>query len=78
MPKLAPISGKKMVKLLKRCGFEVIRINGSHHFLENKESGLVTTVPVHSNEDLIISMIKDILSDVDISRDEYEKLRRKA
>ncbi len=78
MPKLAPISGKKMVKFLKRCGFEVIRIKGSHHFLANEESGFVTTVPVHSNEDLIISMIKDILSDVDMSRDEYEKLRRKA
>ena len=78
MPKLAPISGKKMIKILKYVGFEVVRIKGSHHFLKNKESGLVTTVPFHSNEDLIISMIKDVLSDVNMSRDEYEKLRRKA
>ncbi|MEA1963484.1 MAG: hypothetical protein U9M94_04605 [Patescibacteria group bacterium] len=28
MPKLSPISGKKMIKFLKRCGFEVIRIKG--------------------------------------------------
>ncbi len=51
MPKLSPISGKKMIKILKSCGFEVVRTKGSHHFLKNKENRLVTTVPVHSNED---------------------------
>ena len=77
MPKLAIISGKKMIKLLKWRGFEVVRIRGSHHFLKNEENGLVTTVPVHNNEDLGTSMIKDILSDVDMGRKEYEKLRKK-
>ena len=77
MPKLAPISGKKMIKFLKCCGFEVIRIKGSHHFLKNKENNFVTTVPVHKNEDLRVGMIKDILSDIDMDRDEYEKLRRR-
>ena len=77
MPKLVTISGKKMIKLLSRCGFEVIRIKGSHHFLRNNETDLVTTVPVHSNEDLGISMVKDILSDVNLNIEQYEKLRKK-
>ncbi len=77
MPKLSPISGKKIIKLLKRHGFEVVRIKGSHHFLKNKENNFVTTVPVHKNEDLRAGMIKDILSDINMDRDEYEKLRRK-
>jgi len=45
--------------------------------LKNKDNGLVTTVPVNNNEDLGTSMIKDILSDVNMSRREYEKLRKK-
>jgi predicted RNA binding protein YcfA (HicA-like mRNA interferase family) len=77
MPKLVIISGKGMVKILKSIGFELIRVRGSHHFLENKEDGSVTTVPVHNGEDLSIGMIKDILSDVDVSKEEYEKLRKK-
>ena len=78
MPKLSPISGKKMIKLLKRCGFEIIRIKGSHNFLKNKENGLITTVPAHSNENLRIGMIKNILADINMDRDEYESLRKKA
>ena len=66
-----------MLKLLERCGFEITRIKGSHHFLKNKNKGLVTTVPVHNNEDLGTRMIKDILSDVEMSKEEYEKLRKK-
>lgn len=66
-----------MLKLLERSGFETMRIKGSHHFLKNKEKGLVTTVSVHKNEDLGAGMIKDILENVEMSKEEYEKLRKK-
>ncbi|MFH1402544.1 MAG: type II toxin-antitoxin system HicA family toxin [Patescibacteria group bacterium] len=77
MPKLTIISGKKMIKFLERCGFEIVRIKGSHHFLKNASNGFITTVPVHNNEDLGMRMIKDILSDINMDRKEYEKLRKK-
>ena len=77
MPKLVPISGKRIVKILYLAGFDLIRIKGSHHFFKNRESGDVTTVPIHSNEDLGIRMLKSILRDVKMSRNEYEKLRQK-
>lgn len=77
MPKLVIISGKKMIKLLNCCGFEIVRIKGSHHFLKNNESNLVTTVPMHGNETLGVGLIKDILSDINMTIEEYEKLRRK-
>jgi predicted RNA binding protein YcfA (HicA-like mRNA interferase family) len=27
------ITGSKLIKALRKCGFEVLRIKGSHHFL---------------------------------------------
>ena len=49
MTRLPRISGKDLIKSLKKNGFEVIRIRGSHHFLKHSDSR-ATVVPVHGNE----------------------------
>jgi len=77
MPKLNPISAKKMVKILHHLGFENLRTKGSHHFFFNPFSKKTATVPVHGNEYLSIGVLKEILRDIDISVAEYEKLRQK-
>ncbi|MDR0841881.1 MAG: type II toxin-antitoxin system HicA family toxin [Acidobacteriota bacterium] len=41
------MSGKQLVALLKKSGWAVVRINGSHHILRKGEQTLV--VPVHGN-----------------------------
>jgi len=38
--------------------------------------GRKTVVSLHGNEELSIGLLKEILNQVKISRDEYEKLRR--
>jgi len=48
---LPVISGKKLLKILEKEGFEVSRINGSHHRMKHPD-GRVTTIPVHKNDDL--------------------------
>jgi len=45
-----PLSGKEIVRLLKQQGWEVIRINGSHHILVKGDR--TATVPVHGNQSL--------------------------
>lgn len=76
MPPLHPISGKKLQRLLLNIGFEEIRVRGSHHFLFHKKTSRTTTVPIHGNETLPIGIMRAILRDIELSVDEYEKLRR--
>ena len=45
-----PLSGKDMVKKLKKSGWELRRIEGSHH--QMYKNGIRVTVPVHGNKDL--------------------------
>ena len=45
-----PMKPKEMVKLLKKNGFKVDRVNGSHYFMVNETTGKTTTVPFHSKE----------------------------
>lgn len=75
MSKLPSLNGKKLISLLQKLGFEVIRIKGSHHFLKHKD-GRATVIPVHSNEDLGPGIISKIIRDIELSKEEFEKLLR--
>ena len=45
-----PMKPKAMVRLLKKNGFKVVSVNGSHYYMVNEETGKATTVAVHSDE----------------------------
>ncbi|MDD4412513.1 MAG: type II toxin-antitoxin system HicA family toxin [Patescibacteria group bacterium] len=77
MSKLNIVSTKKMIKILLFLRFELIRKKGSHHFFLNKENNKTTVIPVHNNEDIGPGLLKNILRDIDLNIDEYEKLRNK-
>ncbi|MFH1050567.1 MAG: type II toxin-antitoxin system HicA family toxin [bacterium] len=70
------ISGKNLIKILKSLGFEVVRINGSHHRLKHPD-GRITTIPVHGNNDLPKGLIrKIIIEDLEMELDEiFDKIR---
>ena len=74
MPKLSPISAKALVKLLEKQGFEVVHQKGSHVRLKHAD-GRRTTVPMHSGENVGVGLLRKILRDTNISRDEFEKLK---
>ena len=74
MPKINPISGKNLSKILKRLDFEIVRVKGSHHFFYHLD-GRRTTVPIHRNEEVAIGTLKAILDDIEISVEEFNKMR---
>ena len=76
MSKLVPISGKKLCKILEKLGFEKIYGKGSHIRFRHPD-GRRTVVPVHANEEIGISLLREILRQIKLSRDEYEELRQK-
>lgn len=70
MPKVPRLKGREVVGALRRAGFEVVRIKGSHHFLKHQD-GRVTTVPVHRSEVIGIGLFMKILKDVDMDVDAF-------
>ena len=71
MAKLPRVTGKTMVAFLKKQGFTVVRVRGSHHVLQ--QGDLRTTVPVHGNRDLKTGTLRKILRDIDLTPREYEE-----
>lgn len=52
------MNGKQAIKALEKQGFQIIRINGSHHILTNGTRRV--TVPVHGAQDLKPGTLKSI------------------
>lgn len=72
--KLPQISGLKLIKILNKTGFEIVRKRGSHVRLEkriNKEI-IKLTVPLHDK--LKRGTLSRILKDSKLSREESERL----
>ncbi|MDO8498403.1 MAG: type II toxin-antitoxin system HicA family toxin [bacterium] len=74
MPKLSPISAKELMKILEKQGFQVVHQKGSHVRLKHSD-GRRTTVPMHSGENVGVGLLRKILRDTNISRDEFETLK---
>jgi predicted RNA binding protein YcfA (HicA-like mRNA interferase family) len=67
MAKLPRLTGQQVIAALKRDGFEVLRIKGSHHFLTHPD-GRRTVVPVHRGEMIGPGLMLKILRDCEIDR----------
>lgn len=60
-----------MVHFLKRQGFAVVRVRGSHHVMGHGTQR--TTVPVHGNRPLRIGTLRKILRDISVTPEEFEQ-----
>ena len=70
MPKLPILSGKELIKILKRLGFTEVRQNGSHVSLQKTtaDKHYRTVVPLHS--DLAKGTLRDILNQCGLTKDD--------
>ena len=73
MSRLPRLRGRKVIRTLQDAGFELVRIRGSHHFLQHSD-GRCTVVPVHAGEHVGPGLLLKILRDCEMTRDEFESL----
>lgn len=73
MNRLPRFTGRELVDLLGKAGFEVLRIRGSHYILGHSD-GRRTVVPVHSGEIIGPGLLAQILRDCELTRDQLQSL----
>ena len=73
MSKIPALTGKEIITMLNKAGFVEQRQRGSHVFLKHPD-GRATVVPVHSGETIGPGLFSKILRDVELTRDEFQKL----
>ncbi|HVN83042.1 MAG TPA: type II toxin-antitoxin system HicA family toxin [Terriglobia bacterium] len=62
MTKAPRVTGKRVIAALRQAGFDIIRIKGSHHFLQHTD-GRRTVIPVHAGESIGPGLLAKILRD---------------
>ena len=75
MTKLIRISGKDFCKILEHLGFKKIFAKGSHVRFRHSD-GRKTVVPIHKNEKLGKGLLRMMLNQINLSKKEYEELRK--
>ena len=70
MPRLPRLRGREAIAALRRAGFVVLRIKGSHPFLR-PPGGRSTVVPVPAGETLGPGLLNQMLRDVET--EEFEQ-----
>lgn len=73
MMKLPTLSGKEIISILLKEGFEIKRQKGSHVTLYKKtpERGLYVTVPLHGNKEILPGTLLSIIRQSGLSKEEF-------
>jgi predicted RNA binding protein YcfA (HicA-like mRNA interferase family) len=66
------VRGHDLVRALRKAGFELARVTGSHHIMRHPD-GRGTTVPVHQGRDVAKGTLRGILSDTSLTVDQLRE-----
>lgn len=64
------ISGKALCKVVERNGWLLKRVTGSHHIYAKKGTRVILSIPVHSNRDLPVGTLRNLLKDAGLSEED--------
>ena len=73
MTRLPSLTGEQVVKALGKAGFQVLRQKGSHIYLKHAD-GRATVVPIHKGEPVGRGLLRKIIQDADLGREEFLNL----
>jgi len=73
LPKISPVNPQKLIKILQTAGFNLIRQKGSHIIMiDDKKTRIV--IPIHPGKDVKPGLIRAIIKEAGLSREDFFKL----
>jgi len=73
MNRLPALKPWEVIRTLEKAGFQAVRQRGSHVILKHPD-GRVAEVPVHPGRDIDRGLLRKIIADTGIAREEFLKL----
>ncbi|WP_339396851.1 type II toxin-antitoxin system HicA family toxin [Synechococcus sp. C9] len=66
------ILGKQFAKILERKGWQLVRVQGSHHIYTKPGESIRISVPIHGNKDLKIGLLRHFMKQAKLSESDLE------
>jgi predicted RNA binding protein YcfA (HicA-like mRNA interferase family) len=73
LPKLGPLSGEAVCRILERHGFQKVRQRGSHAVMQRMDEAGTTTIPVPLHAELTRGTLLSIIRQSGLTRAEFER-----
>lgn len=73
MSQLRVVPYRRLRKIAERCGFVWRRCQGSHNTF-SRPDGRVIVIPDHGSKDIVRPLLRKIIRDIGLTRDEYHRL----
>jgi predicted RNA binding protein YcfA (HicA-like mRNA interferase family) len=64
------VSGRELARLVERRGWQLLRINGSHHIYGRVGSIARLSIPIHGNKALKTGLLRHLLKVAEIDENE--------
>jgi len=64
------VSGRELARLVERRGWQLLRINGSHHIYGKAGSIVRLSIPIHGNKALKTGLLRHLLKAAEIDESE--------
>ncbi len=64
------VSGRELARLLERRGWQLLRVNGSHHIYGKPGSVVRLSIPIHGNKALKAGLLRHLLKMAEIEEGE--------
>jgi predicted RNA binding protein YcfA (HicA-like mRNA interferase family) len=74
MSKLSPLKPLQVIRRLRKLGFIGPVPGGRHARMVNFETGKIIPTPIHKGKDVSVGLIRSILSEIDITPEEWNRL----
>ena len=74
MPKLPILSGKDVIKVLSKLGYQHVRTSGSHAILNKQTEKGKITIPVPLHKELAKGTLKSIMRQANLSLEDLLRL----
>lgn len=68
------LSGREVVRVLRELGFQIDRVEGSHHMMTKPDYPNTVAVPVHGSKGLPKGTLASIIRSAGVSRKRFFKL----
>lgn len=64
------VSGKRFARVLEQHGWQVLRVQGSHHIYGKAGNAARISVPVHGNQPLKIGLLRFLMKQADLTEND--------
>jgi predicted RNA binding protein YcfA (HicA-like mRNA interferase family) len=71
--RIQPVNPQKLIEVLQKAGFKVIRRKGSHVIMMDEKKTRIV-VPIHPGREVKPGLVRAIIREAGLTRDEFIKL----